>query len=113
MLKQRDAVTDTFAMRNGEKIKFYGTEFPDTDDYVLGIMRRSVSFPDGKHMETVNTPENNGKPVAFEAVIACHKSVNGWVWVQLSPSTKEILGSLTEEWGLPVDTWGYVGFSKA
>lgn len=105
------ATTDAFALRNSERIIFFGTEHPFGVRCVLGIMRRSVSFPAGPHVETVTTPENQGKPVSFEAIVACQKTEIGWVWVHLSPSTKEVIGSLTEKWGLPVDTWGFVGFA--
>lgn len=103
---------EPFALRNNEKFVFRGTEYPDLPGVqVLGIMRRSVSFPDENHMKTVNTPINMGVPVAMEAILACHKGVEGWVWVQLSPNTKEIVGSFVEDCGVPVDQWCYVSFA--
>jgi len=130
MTEQRTVTfSDVFSVRNNERMTFLGTDISRLSDdagtipvvdgellttcHVLGVMRRSVSFPAGPHMETVTTPENHGKPVMCEAIIACQQTELGWVWVHLSPSTKEIIGSLTEQWGLAVDTWGFVGFEKA
>ena len=115
MTKTIMPMSDVFSLRNNERVNFYGTDypFPNKGEYILGVMRRSVSFPDGIHMDTVNTPENLGKPVAFEAIIACQWTDNGWVWVHLSPASKEVIGSLTVEWGLPVDQWGFLGFERA
>mgnify|MGYP000850312820 CR=1 FL=1 len=112
--QQTVTFSDVFSLRNNERMTFLGTiPLVEPTCHVLGIMRRSVSFPAGPHMDTVTTPENHGKPVMFEAIIACQQTKLGWVWVHLSPSTKEVIGSLTEQWGLPVDTWGFVGFEKA
>lgn len=108
-----EPITDLFALRNNEQIACYGLEYPaDISDRVLGLMRRSVQFPDGEYLAQSTCKETKGEPVMMEAILACEHTPAGWVWVQLSPSTKEQIGSLLERWNVPIDEWVYCGFSQ-
>lgn len=107
-----EPVTDAFALRSNERCTYHGEEYPEGLDRVLGIMRRSVFFPGGPYQETCLTPENKGLPVEFEAIIACERVDVGWIWVHLSPSTKEQLGSMLDKWGAVKDKWNFVSFQR-
>ena len=105
--------TDVFALRGRERMTFLGECYPVGDARrILGLQRRSVSFPPGDFRKIVDTPENEGEEVALEAIIACQATHDGWVWVHLSPSTKEVLGMLLERWGTSVDVWCFVAFEN-
>jgi hypothetical protein len=93
---------EVFALRHGETIQSC-LEQPK-DGKWLAIMLRSVSMPAGPRQ----VERDDGKPVEAAAVLAAGLLDGKWQWVQLSPSTKEVIGDLFYDSSAPLDRWLYL-----
>lgn len=96
------ACTDAFALRSGEIIRLY-EERPDGD--FICIQARSCEMPPGDRQPV---RQLDGAPVEQAAILACHLVEDKWQWLQLGPTTKEIIGDLLFNNSAEFDRWYYI-----
>lgn len=90
---------DVFALRRGEMMWLW-PEYPRVKGaLVLAVMARTVEPPPGPRAE-----------IHAAAIVAARKDADGrWVWVHLSPMTKEDIGAyIFDECEIDFDRWYYL-----
>lgn len=100
---------DSFTLRDKEVMQLCD-ERPTCGGTWLAVQARSVSMPPG---EVHPVREFDGEPVEMAAIIAAQWIASkGWIWVQLSPPTKEVVGDYLFEQQVELDRWYYLLLSS-
>ena len=101
---------EMFALRDNERFQFYD-EHPG-DGRVLAVMARSVSMPEGAKSKERAC---DGAPVEAAAILACEigAASGEWHWVQISPTSKEVIGDRMFDNGLEKDRWYFMLVTSA
>lgn len=98
-------LNEVFALRAGERLCCYFNDQPATGCWIA-VMLRSVKMLEGEWAEC----QHLRCPPAPCAIIAAEKNSKGeWLWLQLSPATKEaIVLFLLDKAGVPFNRWVYI-----
>ncbi len=100
---------EVFAVRDGESTMLH-VERPDVNEPCrwIAVCTVAVTLPPGEYQSECW----DGSPVELAAVIAAQLDPlsQKWKWVALSPATKEFLGGMIFDAGLPKGVWYYFSF---
>lgn len=104
---------EAFSLRDGEYLTL-SSETPETNDVWLAVMLKTVPPMPGTMKYKRDIPGMSDAKVESVAVIACHQRMHDglFVWAQLSPQTKEIVGDFLFDSGASLDKWHYVVIQK-
>lgn len=105
-------IYEAFSLRDGEYVSL-GKDQP-TEGTWFAVMAKSVPQPPGEIVSNREVPGLESLSVEMAAIIACQirMSDNKYVWMQLSPMTKEIIGDLMFDCKAELDQWYFATVLK-